>query len=142
MPRRSASWRSAAYSASGSLILVRTMATQGSCVQTYLGSLVGRIIGRRPVRWGFGSLWQQAAGGVAALELAVGVAGDGPSLVVHLVVTAAAHRDQVLEVGGSAVHPMHEVVDLSAPEWGGAPAERTGLILEGEGGAWAGDATR
>ena len=58
----------------------------------------------------------------------MGVECDGPVVVVNLLVVCVAEGCEVGEVGGSAVAPPGEVVDVAVVEWGGAAGDDAGGV--------------
>lgn len=45
-------------------------------------------------------------------DVAAGSAGDGPSAFVNQPVVVVAEGDQIVEVGGAAMRPVHKVVNV------------------------------
>ena len=66
------------------------------------------------------------SGGVVPGDLVIGVPRDGPSVFVDQPVMEGTQSYQVVEVGGSAVGPVHDVVDLGPA---GAPAAGEPAVL-------------
>ena len=63
---------------------------------------------------------------------AVGVAGEGVAGVEDVVVVVRAGQDQFCQVGGAAVFPGVEVVDVTSPVGGGAAGYFAGASRSGE----------